>query len=118
MKNVFKFLGIITLLAVIGFSIASCGEEKNSANEISGTVTANEWGDIYFSYTQMSDNASPSCTFTTNLQSNGLFTINAGPYARPVRTYGGVKVKWTAKVENGKLSRSDSEPNSVAIVGN
>jgi len=50
MKNIFKFLGIIALVALIGFSMAACGGDDNPSgpgNELpatSGSLTINGLG--------------------------------------------------------------------------
>ena len=47
MKNIVKLLGIIALVAVIGFSMAACGgdDDDNGGGGGSGVLNGTSWGD-------------------------------------------------------------------------
>jgi len=47
MKNVFKFLGIIALVAVIGFSMAACGGSDSGDGDGGGTTGSSVTGPRY-----------------------------------------------------------------------
>jgi len=131
MKNIVKLFGIIAVAAVIMFSMAACEDEDDGgSSEISGEVTAagSDGGYIYF-FIRAWDGGDPdeSCTITTDLPTpadsfklygDKIITADSGYatdkiYCSSLKA--GQKVKWTAKVENGKLKPNNERSNSYTV---
>jgi hypothetical protein len=78
MKNTIKFLGIIALVAVIGFSMAACGDGDDNGggggSSKSVEATVGDEGMLFINYNGDEDMA---VTVTTTLPSpNNKFTMN------------------------------------------
>jgi len=107
MKRVFKILGIIALVAVIGFGLVSCGDDDGGGGggselTFSGTITVPEGGSITFRFDAASTSkGTDKCTFTTDLASpNDSFTLG-GDDGRDKDINGltaNSTVTWSAKV--------------------
>ena len=107
MKNVFKVLGIIALVAVIGFSMVSCEEETDNGGggkkELSGTLTAKEYsGLIFFNYSGIG-NCPDNLIFTTDLPAPNNSIIVDYQVPKSITVTPDQKVKWTVKVDKGSL---------------
>jgi len=100
MKNFFKFLGIIALVAVIGFSMAGCKEEDNDGG---GSSFDGTWKND----TDQSDTITinnPNWTRTKgDVQSGTLNYESAESPDKPnIRNSGGDNIG-TAQIVDGKL---------------
>jgi len=89
MKNVFKFLGIIALVAVIGFSMAACdnsGDDNGEGgNEKSIKITG--LGDYYGSSYQLGLATSVNRLFDEDLVAFAEGTIRSGTQTAPLLDY-------------------------------
>ena len=104
MKNFFKFLGIIALVAIIGFSMAGCKteEEEESSDDVTGSKSGVvEWpADITFD-TGTLGNKKGSYTAEGNLEMNINGTLL--DTAQECRIYGGAKeIPFIIKAVSGK----------------
>ena len=124
MKNVFKFFGIIAIVAVIGFSMAACKhDDDGGGKELSGTVTVGTAGTISFEYRTSVSGDNPgvtiqTCTFTTNLSGeDASFTLNNGNSKFIYDLTPGQKVNWTAKIDSGSLTKQDDPSYDVCLRG-
>jgi len=113
MKRVFEILGVIALVAVIGFGFVGCGGggggvppinvgDGGSELKFSGTITVPAGGIIMFSFDATSTSqGTDRCTFTTDLASpNDSFTLPGDVMSH--KTISGLTaastVTWSAKV--------------------
>jgi hypothetical protein len=89
MKNVFKFLGIIALVAVIGFSMVSCGGDDDDSGGGGGGGGKLRWRSelAYTDYGSDGSNGDwkintyesiPKITFNNSPSSGDLISINLG----------------------------------------
>jgi len=84
MKNFFKLLGIIALVAVIGFSMAACGDNGGNNNG-SDNVDATIVGKWYDSQTNADADGPTGLMF--EIKSDGTF-IEGGTYPYNNNSYG------------------------------
>jgi hypothetical protein len=100
---------IIAFLAIIGFTLTACNDKPEKEKTVSGTVIANEAGEIMFKYTR-SKAGHQSCLFTTDLASpNDQFTLAIASGKISVEKVidgleSGQKVTWKAKVDGHPLN--------------
>ena len=129
MKNTIKVLGIIAIVAVIGFSMAACGDDEEPEKvitlpkSVSGELTVNVYQSVNFNLlsfnTLNTDVPVPnagSVTITTNLPSpNNSFTLTANSgndFLVDKQIDGltsGQKVTFTATTTTGGLDLEVSE---------
>ena len=103
MKNTTKLLGIIALVAIIGFSMVSCSDGSGGGGETSGTVWVSSYNYVSFRYVSESG---PNCEVTTDLPApNDRFTLKPTDY----KYIGGLtpdkRVTFTAKVKEGSITK-------------
>jgi len=123
MKKTIKLIGIIAIVAVIGFSMAACGDDEEPEKVItlpktvSGELTAGVYGYDVVDFTFLSYNTlntyvpvqnTGSVTITTNLPSpNNSFTLTAnsedGSWKQISGLTNGQKVTFTATTTTGGL---------------
>jgi hypothetical protein len=95
MKNTFKFLGIIAFIAVIAFTMVSCGEPTPQTPQVPN-ATIYDWADAGYNY---------SLTITEN--------ANSGRAALAAGTSGSYSLKITAKA-GGAVSYSSGTATGTA----
>ncbi|WP_461256300.1 InlB B-repeat-containing protein [Treponema sp. R80B11-R83G3] len=104
MKNVFRFLGVIALVAVIGFSIVACGDGGGGGGD--NPVTGG--GTVYFGTTLTITNEQ---VYTMNDQGN---TVTYTPYTGNLTLEPDTSdISGTATITNGKLSFSIGTPDEL-----
>ena len=110
MKNFFKFLGIIALVAVIGFSFTACGEEEDDTGGGSGGSGATDpKAGLYGTWVSWYGEQNPV-----------FLTITADTIKRSSSTNGDfiqyTNVQWTAAA-NDSNSYKTAYPNGYTITG-
>jgi len=109
MKNAIKLLGIIAIVAVIGFSFAACGDDDSGGGKdvLDGTT----WKAIQ-EYTYVVKFNSPNFTVTQSLTSNGqtLSETSRGTY-----TVSGSTLTFT--YESGRSNTGTLSGNSLVVQG-
>jgi hypothetical protein len=104
MKSTIKLLGIIAVIAVIGFSMAGCQETIPEGDTITGTVKASPEGEIVFGYTVDVSGPSLTCSITiVSSGSNKAFPVHSEYEKTISKLEPNEVVYWTATVERGFL---------------
>jgi len=113
---------VIAFVAVIGFS--ACGNPPPTGKTVSGTVTANDAGEVLFKYSRLNTNLPATCSFTTNLPAPNdkfVITLNASASSGNDKMIDGLtagqKVTWTANIESG-TPLDHGSGNFVHIINN
>ena len=84
MKNLFKFVGIIALVAIIGFGMVACKDDATEEDSIEGTWTGNMGGQfatVIISSSTWSINVAgfqDSGNFTKNGNTGTMYSSNLG----------------------------------------
>jgi guanyl-specific ribonuclease Sa len=116
------FFRMILFAAVIGLAITACSKTETD-KKVTGTVTANEAGEIKFMYSRSQTGLPEYCTFTTDLpapHNQFVLTIMSGDPTAKRDIDGltpGQKVTWTATVTEGRPANVGSN-NFVHINNN
>ena len=109
MKNMYKFFGVIAVIAIIGFSMAACGGDSTETV----TLTANAQGEITISY---SGGEEMTVTIETNLPSpNNKFTFKKSGDSKTITgLIEGQKVNVTISFP-GKYSNIDKSSDGSTV---
>jgi len=115
MKNKFKFLAIIAMVAVIGFSMAGCDEDNGGGGDTTESVkvTANASGEIKIQY---NGGEVMTVKITTDLPApNNSFTFTEAGESKEITGLTPGQIV-TVKISfSGKYSNIDVDGNTVYI---
>ena len=122
MKNLFKFLGIIALVAIIGFTIVSCST-NNGNNDNSGPMTAQEITDWSMDQKNSGASAVQRGIATQEMQTPGLtanhpaIPIDSKARIKNIKNRKEVVVTITGRIQVSTTRVIDVSPETAQALG-
>jgi len=119
MKNVVKVLGIIAIVAVIGFGMVSCEDDDGGGGKIqkfSGTAKNGGAGFVFaFSGSNIISSNNDTCKFTTSLPApDNSFTLESGNRIIETSTQ---EITWSAEVKSFQNDTFEVVGDGTDIIG-